>query len=55
MLDGPVTSICTVDRETNVYPNPMYLNPGDREREPEEHCDRFELDSPPVIPSDEGD
>jgi hypothetical protein len=42
MIDGPVTTICTIDRQKGIYPNPMYLSPGDRPREPEECCDRFE-------------
>ena len=47
MLDGPVNSICTIDRQKDIYPNPMYLSPGDRPREPAEYCDRFEMDMPP--------
>jgi hypothetical protein len=46
MLDGPVTKTCTIDRQKGIYPNPMYLSPGDRPREPEEHCDRFEMALP---------
>ena len=42
VIDGPVTTICTIDRQKGIYPNPMYLSPGDRPREPEEYCDRFE-------------
>jgi hypothetical protein len=45
ILDGPVTSICTIDRQKDIYPNPMYLSPGDHPREPAEHCDRFEMAS----------
>lgn len=46
VIDGAVTAICTIDRQEGIYPNSMYLSPGDRPREPSEHCDRFEVDYP---------
>jgi hypothetical protein len=42
VIDGPVNSICTIDRQKGIYTNLMYLSPGDRPREPAEHCDCFE-------------
>jgi hypothetical protein len=47
VIDGPVTSVCIIDRDKSVYPNTMYLTPGDVSRQPDETCDRFEMDRPP--------
>ena len=46
VIDGPVTSVCMVDREKGIYGNEMYLSPGDCTRQPTEYCDRFEMDKP---------
>ena len=48
MIDGPVGSICTIDRVKNVYPIATELTPGDSVRDPDEFCDRFEMDRPPI-------
>ena len=45
-LDGPVSSICVVDRAQNVYVVPGEMMPGDKERKPDEYCERFEMDIP---------
>ena len=47
MVDGPVSSICIIDREKNVYVNTTDLTPGDSRRNPDETCNRFEIDMPP--------
>jgi hypothetical protein len=47
MIDGPVSSICTIDREKNIYPLFSFPTPDDTERDPDETCDRFEMDRPP--------
>jgi bifunctional DNase/RNase len=44
MIDGPVSSICIIDRESRTYPNTMYINPGDIEMRPSDSCGRFALD-----------
>ena len=46
MIDGPISSICTIDREKNIYPLFDLPSPGDTERNPDEFCDRFEMDRP---------
>ena len=46
MIDGPIDSICTIDREKNIYPRLSFPSPGDVERNPDEFCDRFEMDRP---------
>lgn len=46
MLDGPASSICTIDREQNVYAVYGEMVSGDKERKPDESCDRFEMDIP---------
>jgi hypothetical protein len=43
MIDGPVSSICIIDRESGMYPNSMYINPGDIKKRPGDSCDRFAL------------
>lgn len=48
MLDGPVHSICTIDRADNVYEVYGDIGPGDKEHSPNDSCDRFEMDIPPV-------
>ena len=46
MIDGPVGSICTIDRKKNSYPSTRHPTTGDMERDPDEFCDRFEIDRP---------
>ena len=40
-LDGPISSICTIDRKKDVYADPVYMQEGDKERSPGEVCDRW--------------
>ncbi len=46
MLDGPVSSICIIDRAQNVYVVYGEMMPGDKECKPDESCNRFEMDIP---------
>ena len=46
MIDGPVSSICTIDRKKIIYPLVYFPSPGDVERDPDEFCNRFEMDQP---------
>ncbi len=46
MLDGSVSSICIIDRAQNVYAVCGEMMPGDKERKPDEFCNRFEMDIP---------
>lgn len=46
VLDGPVTSVCTIDRDHRVYGIEGELHPGDRMVKPTDRCDRFKLGKP---------
>ncbi len=48
MLDGPVGSVCTIDRAQNVYEVYGEMMPGYKERKPDDCCDRFEMDIPSI-------
>jgi len=41
-LDGPISSICTIDRRKDVYSVPENSIEGDKKRKPDEVCDRWE-------------
>jgi hypothetical protein len=47
MVNGPIGHVCTIDRQTGLYPRVDELNPGDKFMEPDEVCGRFEM-SPPL-------
>lgn len=41
MLDGPISSVCIVDRDRSLYPVYGELSPGDKEIDPSQadrHC-----------------
>ncbi len=46
IIDGPVNSICTIDRVRNVYGVYGEMTPGDKECKPDEYCNQFEMDIP---------
>ncbi len=49
MIDGPVSQICTIDRQKNIYPISDQESPGDRRVQPDDYCGRFEIDPPPKL------
>jgi hypothetical protein len=48
MVDGPIGNVCTIDRQTGVYPRSDELNPGDKFMAPDDVCQRFEMSLPPA-------
>ena len=51
MLDGRTTSICFVNRSRNALANLYGETLGDRHAEPDDSCDRFVIDAPPISKS----
>ena len=47
MVNGPIGHVCTIDRQTGLYPRDNELNPGDKYMAPDEVCGRFVM-SPPL-------
>ncbi|HID81457.1 MAG TPA: sel1 repeat family protein [Chromatiales bacterium] len=45
MLDGPIHSVCTIDRDRTVYGEYGEMWRGDKKRDPGDSCDRFEPDT----------
>ena len=41
-IDGPISSICMIDRRKDIYSYPGNLIEGDKERKLGEVCDRWE-------------
>ena len=48
MVDGPIGSVCTIDRQTGAYPQDDGLYPGDTLKVPDDVCQRFEMSQPPA-------
>jgi hypothetical protein len=45
--DGPVSYVCSVDRDRSVYGFDHEVNPGKKLARPDYFCEKFEMDSPP--------